>query len=76
MLAVLVVISILSGAVAVGMAQMLEVPLWTSVLAYPLGGVFGLLIAASLLTLDYARIGRATRFAGVNAAAVRQPPRQ
>ena len=50
MLAAIVVISIFSGAAGVVVAQMLDLPIWASIVAYPLAGSVGMMVA-SLLAL-------------------------
>jgi hypothetical protein len=50
MLAVVVILSILCGAAAVGVAQTLDLPFWASLLAYSVGGSIGLLATAGILS--------------------------
>ncbi len=73
MLAVLLIISIVSGAIAVGTAQMLTAPLWAALFAYPVGGAFGLLVTAALLSLDAAHPRQPGRFAAISVTAQRRP---
>ncbi len=58
MLAAIVVISILSGFVGVGATQMLDLPLWAALLAYPAGGCIGLIATAALLTRSTQSVSR------------------
>ena len=65
MLAILLIFSILCGAVAAGATQMLGLPLWTTILGYSLGGAFGLLCPAVLLSLEGSRPQFSSRLAAV-----------
>jgi hypothetical protein len=74
MLAVVVILSILCGAAAVGVAQTLELPFWASLLAYSVGGSIGLLASAAALSSDALRTLK--RVQPERAAAVLQSTRQ
>ena len=51
MLAAILVISIFSGAAGVAVMQMLDLPFWASLVAYPVAGSVGLMAAAALATI-------------------------
>lgn len=59
MLAAIVVLSILSGFVGVGATQMLDMPLWVGVLAYPVAGCVGLIATAAMLARSTQTVSRA-----------------
>ena len=61
MLAVVVILSILCGAATVGAVQILDLPFWASLLAYPLGGSIGLLAAAGILSSEALRAVKRTQ---------------
>ncbi|MBA3908692.1 MAG: hypothetical protein C0524_02165 [Rhodobacter sp.] len=58
MLGVTVIISIFCGAAGVGAAQLLDLPFWASVVAYPVTGAIGLLAAAVVLSSETLRTVR------------------
>jgi hypothetical protein len=74
MLAVMLIISVVSAALAVGVAHMVALPFWTLMLMYPLGGMFGLLATAAFVNFDLASKRQSGRFAAVRVIATRQPP--
>jgi hypothetical protein len=51
MLAAIVLLSIFSGLAAVGASLLFDVPLWTTLLAYPIGGSIGLFVAAAIASV-------------------------
>lgn len=73
MLAVALIISILSGAVAAGTLLMIGLPVWASVLAYPIVGTLGLLAAAAFLSADSTRLRRVGEFGSNSGSPLRQP---
>jgi hypothetical protein len=59
MLAAVVILSIFSGLAAVGASLMFDLSLWTTLLAYPIGGSIGLLVAAAIASVAPDRAVRA-----------------
>lgn len=70
MLAVLLVISILSGAMAVGVGHMLAFPLWSLIALYPICGTVGLLAAATISNREILRLPPSGGFSDVQGAAL------
>lgn len=70
MLAAVVIISIFCGAAGIGVAQLLDLPLWASLLAYPVAGAIGLVATAALLSSETLRMARKSRRREVSSTAL------